>query len=322
MSASTISESKGRPVLGSIRDAFGDALVRLGGNSEKIIVLDGDVNDSTKTSKFGSKFPKRFYNLGISEQDIVSTSVGFALNGFIPYVSAFASFLSRAMDQLRYTVAYHNLPIKVVCTHSGLGVGEDGASAQAINDLAMIRSIPNFEVFAPSDITSTKICTLRISERKGPSYERLTRHDALTVYENEDAFKFGVANKLAEGSDVTIASSGATLEFSLQATKELAKQGIKATLLDFHMIKPIDSKSLERAAKNTGAIVTVEDHNIIGGFGGAVAECLSEKYPTIQARIGIQDCFAESGPYQELYAKYGISTKTIVAKAIELVQKK
>lgn len=301
------------------RDAYGEALVQLGGENSQIVVLDADLSKSTKTVRFAKKFPDRFFNLGISEADLMGTAAGLAAAGKIPFASTFAVFATgRAFDQIRNSIAYPGLNVKIAATHAGLTVGEDGGSHQAVEDIALMRVIPGMTVLVPSDGICTKKLVAEAAALKGPVYLRLGRPAVPVIYGADEEFVIGRAKVLKPGNDLTLVASGIMVAKSLEAAEILEKQGINARVLDMHTIKPLDGQSLEKAARETGGIVTVEEHSVIGGLGGAVAEFIAENCPVPVLKIGIQDSFGESGKPDELLIKYGLTVERIVEFAEKL----
>lgn len=299
------------------REAYGEALAEFGEKYNNIVVLDADLSGSTKTAQFKKKFPERFFNIGISEQDLMGTAAGLSTCGKIPFASTFAMFASgRAFEQVRNTIAYPALNVKIAATHAGITVGEDGASHQAIEDMAIMRAIPNMTVINPSDAYITKRTIESAILHKGPIYIRLGRLAVPEIYKNCANYKIGKGIVLKEGEDATIIATGFMVHLAIEAGDLLKEQGIDVRIIDMHTIKPIDEDLIIESAKKTGAIVTAEEHNIIGGLGGAVAEVLSERCPTPLARVGIKDVFGQSGKPMELVNEYGISASDIV-KAVK-----
>lgn len=299
------------------REAYGKALKDLASTNEKIVVLDADLSKSTKTADFKSVAPERFFNMGIAEGNMMGVAAGLSTCGKIPFVSTFAMFAAgRAFEQIRNSICYPKLNVKVCATHAGLTVGEDGASHQAIEDISLMRSIPNMTVINPADGVETDAVIKAIAEIDGPCYVRLGR---LAVNNINDAatykFELGKGIKLKEGNDVTLVATGIMVEAVLEAAEMLAKEGINARVINIHTIKPIDREILVNAAKETGAIVTAEEHNVIGGLGSAVAEVLTEECPVPVLKVGVQDTFGESGKPNELLEAYGLTAKNIVEKA-------
>ncbi len=304
------------------RDAYGDILVELGKENESIVVLDADLSKSTKTHGFSQAFPERFINVGIAEQNLIGMAAGLATAGKIPFASTFAMFATgRAYEVIRNSVAYPKLNVKVCATHAGITVGEDGASHQSLEDISCMRTIPNMTVIVPADGVETKAALRAITEYNGPVYVRLGRLAVPTVNdENTYKFEIGKGVQLKDGKDVTIVATGIMVSEALQAAEKLAEEGISARVINIHTIKPIDAELITKAAKETGAIVTAEEHNIIGGLGSAVAETLAENYPVPMKRVGVKDTFGESGKPEELMVKYGLTAEGII-EAVKAIKK-
>lgn len=301
------------------RDGYGDALVKLGESNKDIVALDGDLLDSTRSIKFAKAFPDRFFNMGISEADMVCTAAGLAYSGKIPFVSSFACFMiGRAYDQANVAIAYPNLNVKLIGSHAGIATGEDGPTAQALNDIAAMRVLPNFSVVVPADYTEAVMATNAIAEHKGPVYMRTVRPKSPVIFDDGYEFKLGRAVTMRDGSDVTIISTGILLSRALDAADLLKMKGITAGVLNVHTIKPIDKTAIVKAAKTTGKIVTCEDHSIYGGLGSAIAELLGEEYPVPVKRIGLSH-FAESAPFSDLYKRYGLDAESIAAEISKIV---
>lgn len=304
------------------RDAYGKALVKLGETNSKIVVLDADLSKSTKTADFAKKFPERFFNMGIAEANMMGTAAGLAAAGKIAFASTFAIFATgRAFEQVRNSIAYPRLNVKIAATHAGLTVGEDGGSHEAIEDIAIMRAIPNMTVIVPCDGPSTEAAINAAAAMDGPVYIRLGRPAVRVMYENEVPFTIGKANLLRQGEHVSIVATGIMVSIAMQAAELLACDGILADVVDMHTIKPIDGEMLAVCAKRTGAIVTAEEHNVIGGLGGAVAEYCSENCPVPVVKVGVNDIFGQSGKPDELMKEYGLTPEGIVAavkKAIAL----
>ncbi len=302
------------------REAYGKALAELGERYENIVVLDADLSKSTKTFEFKKKFPERFFNIGISEQDLMGTAAGFATCGKIPFASTFAMFAAgRAFEQVRNSIAYPNLNVKIAATHAGITVGEDGASHQAIEDIAIMRAIPDMTVINPSDAVTTKKTIEAVIKYKGPVYIRLGRL-AVPVIHNEDVeFEIGKGIVLKEGKDATIIAIGFMVHLAMEAADILKNENIDAEVIDMHTIKPIDKDLIIKSAIKTKAVVTAEEHNIIGGLGSAVAEVLSEECPTPMVRVGIGDVFGQSGKPADLVEFYKITAKDIVDAVMKLM---
>ncbi|MDU1312433.1 MAG: transketolase family protein, partial [Clostridium sp.] len=279
------------------REAYGKALAALANTNENVVVLDADLSKSTKTADFKAVAPERFFNMGIAEGNMMGVAAGLSTCGKIPFVSTFAMFAAgRAFEQIRNSICYPKLNVKVCATHAGLTVGEDGASHQAIEDISLMRSVPNMVVINPADDIETEAAIKAVAEMEGPCYVRLGRM-AVSRVNDETNYNFviGKGITLAEGNDVAIIATGIMVEAALEAKEELAKEGINARVINIHTIKPIDEELIIKAAKETGVIVTAEEHSIIGGLGSAVAEVVSEKCPVPVLRVGVKDTFGESG---------------------------
>ncbi len=294
------------------REAYGEALKKLAASNPDVVVLDADLSGSTKTSEFKKAASERFFNVGIAEQDLIGTAAGMAIAGKIPFASSFAMFAAgRAFEIIRNTVAYPKLNVKIAATHAGLTVGEDGASHQAIEDISLMRSIPNMTVINPADSVEAEQAVLKAAEVNGPVYIRLGRMSVEDVYDQQYKFELGKGVELKKGSDITIIATGIMVQESLKAAKELSEEGIEARVINIHTIKPIDKDIIINAAKETGAIVTAEEHSIIGGLGSAVLEVLSDSCPVPVKRVGVSDTFGESGKPAELLEKYHLTQKDI-----------
>ncbi len=299
------------------RDAFGEVLVELGEQYPNLVVLDADISSSTRTGAFAKKFPERAFNFGVAEQNMMGIAAGLATVGFMPFVCTYAVFASmRACEQFRTMIAYPRLNVKVIATHGGIEVGWDGVTHQGVEDIAIMRAIPNTTVVAPADAVATKALVKKAAKHEGPLYMRMGRNPVPIVYNESQEFEIGKGIVLREGSDVTIVAIGVMLSLALEAAERLEGQGISATVIDMHTIKPLDKDLLAKWAIRTGAIVTVEDHNIFGGLGGAVAEAVTELHPVPVIRVGLPDTFAESGAPEELFKKYGMFVDHII-KAVE-----
>lgn len=306
------------------RDAYGKALISLGKTNNNVVVLDADLSKSTKTAEFSTTFPDRFFNMGIAEQNMMGVAAGFATAGKIPFVSTFAMFATgRAFEIIRNSIAYPKLNVKICATHAGITVGEDGASHQALEDIACMRAIPNMTVIVPADAVETDAVIHAVSEFDGPVYVRLGRLAVPVINDSETySFELGKGVELKEGKDVTIFATGMMVNEALIASETLKEQGINAGVVNIHTIKPIDKDLIIKKAKETGAVITVEEHNIIGGLGSAVAEVLSENHPVIMKRIGINDTFGESGKPKDLLEKYKLNASQIVEITKELMTNK
>ena len=305
------------------REAYGKALAALANTNENVVVLDADLSKSTKTADFKAVAPEKFFNMGIAEGNMMGVAAGLSTCGKVPFVSTFAMFAAgRAFEQIRNSICYPKLNVKVCATHAGLTVGEDGASHQAIEDISLMRGVPNMVVINPADDIETEAAIKAVAQMEGPCYVRLGRMAVSRV--NDEAnynFVIGKGITLAEGNDVAIIATGIMVEAALEAKEELAKEGINARVINIHTIKPIDEELIIKAAKETGVIVTAEEHSIIGGLGSAVAEVVSENCPVPVLRVGVKDTFGESGKPNELLEKYGLTSNDIVnkvKKALEL----
>lgn len=296
------------------RSAYGKKLAEMGEENERIVVLDADLSCSTKTCLFAKKFPERFFNAGIAEANMMGMAAGLALSGKIAFASTFAVFATgRAFDQIRISLAYSNSNVKVCASHSGITVGPDGASHHALEDISLMRALPNMRVVVPADANETCIILEKVVDTQGPFYVRLTR-PKVPVLEDHD-FSFGKASLMREGNDLTIIATGLMVDKALKAAGVLSKEGVSARVLNIHSIKPLDEKAIVKAAKDTGHIVTAEDHSVIGGLGAAVSEVLGENYPTPIARVGSRDLFGVSGEPDELLEAYGMGVSHIVESA-------
>ena len=297
------------------RQSYGKALKDLGYKNENVVVLDADLATATKTEIFAKEFPKRFFDMGIAEQNMIATAAGLATCGKIPYASTFAVFAAgRAYDQIRNSICYPNLNVKICATHSGVTVGEDGATHQMIEDISLMRTLPNMIVMSTSDDTQTRWAVEEISKIEGPVYLRLCRMATTIIYENNQKFKIGKAIQIGDGADATIFATGVAVSEAIKAQEELKKQGIDVRVVDMHTIKPIDKEMIIKCAKETKKLISVEDHNIIGGLGSAIAEVLTENYPCKLERMGIPDTFGKSGKAEELLEYFNIDSKSIIEK--------
>ena len=295
------------------RQSYGEALKKIGEKNEKIVVLDADLSSATKTSEFAKEFPKRFFDIGIAEQDLMGTAAGFATCGKIPYASTFAVFAAgRAYDQIRNSICYPNLNVKICATHAGITVGEDGATHQMIEDISLMRTLPNMKVFSPSDDTQTKWLIEEISKIEGPCYVRLCRLATPIIYDQTQKFEIGKMVQIGNGTDGTIFATGVTVSEAIKAKETLEKLNIHIRVVDVHTIKPIDKEEIIKCAKETKMLVSIEDHNIIGGLGSAISEVLTEKYPVKLERMGIKDSFGKSGKAEELIKYFKIDSENIV----------
>lgn len=300
----------------SLRVAYGEALVDLGAQNDKVVVLDADLAHATQTAMFLDKYPERFYNMGIAEADMVCAAAGFAHTGFIPFVSTFALFgAGRAYEQIRNSVAYTNCNVKFAFSHSGLSVGEDGGSHQSIEDIALMRVLPHMTIFVPCDPAETKKAVEAAAQIDGPVYIRVARPVVEDITAPDAPFIPGKANVLRDGNDVCIISCGLMISKALEAAAQLEKEGISAAVVNMHTIKPIDKDIILEMNKKCKAIVTAEEHSVIGGLGSAVAEVLAGNAGAKFGMVGIQDKFGKSGKPDELFAAYGLTAENIAATA-------
>ena len=297
------------------RQSYGEALKELGYKNENVVVLDADLATATKTEIFAKEFPTRFFDMGIAEQNMISTAAGLSTCGKIPYASTFAVFAAgRGYDQIRNSICYPKLNVKICATHAGVTVGEDGATHQMIEDISLMRTLPNMTVISTSDDTQTRWAVEEISKIEGPVYLRLARLATPVIYENYDNFEIGKAVQLGEGTDATIFATGVTVSEALKAQELLKEQGINIRVVDIHTIKPIDKEMIIKCAMETKRLISIEDHNIIGGLGSAIAEVLTENYPCKLERMGIPDTFGKSGKAEELLEFFKIDHKAIIEK--------
>ncbi len=304
----------------SLRGQYGKTLVELGENDNNIVVLDADLSKSTKTLQFGNKFSDRFIDMGLSEQDMVSTAAGISLTGKTVFASSFSVFLTgRVFDQVRQSVCYNNVNVKLVATHSGLGVGEDGATHQSLEDIALMRSLPNMRVIVPADSIETAEVIKYVSKNFGPFYVRLTRSDLPVLHNTDYSFNPNKAPVMVEGDDIVIFAIGSMLEKAVKSAKLLKESSINASVINLSSIKPIDSETIIKYARKTGNIITVEDHSVYGGMGSAVAEVISQELPTKMKIIGVENSFGRSGKPEDLYKLYGLTTDRIVMEAKALL---
>lgn len=305
----------------SLRDEFGDALVELGRMYEDLVVLDADLSRSTRTHKFAQEYPGRFFNVGISEQDLMGTAAGLALEGKIPVTSTYAVFAGRAWEQIRNTIARSGLNVKIVVTHAGLSNFADGSSHQSVEDIAIMRAIPGMTIIVPSDAVEMKGALRAAVEFRGPVYMRLGR-DAPLVFDRDYRYELGRCVLLRDGKDVAVVAAGIMVGKALEAAELLQERGISVCVLDVHTIKPLDGEGIIRAASRTGAVVTAEEHSVIGGLGGAVSELLSENSPVPIERVGIRDMYGQSGEYEQLLIKHRLTPNDIAAACIRAVDRK
>ncbi len=295
------------------RQSYGEALAQLGEKNSRVVVLDADLSSATKTNIFAERFSDRFINVGIAEQNLMGTAAGLAAYGKIPFVSTFAVFAAgRAYDQIRNSICYPKLNVKICATHAGLTVGEDGATHQMLEDLSLMRTLPNMTVICPSDDTQTRWIIEGVSKIEGPVYIRLARAATPVIYEKNQKFEIGKMIQLGEGTDATVFATGVMVAESLKAQEELAKEGIHIRVVDVHTIKPIDREMIVKCAKETKKIITIEDHSIIGGLGSSICEVLSEEYPTKVVRMGMKDQFGRSGKAEQLLEYFKMDSQSII----------
>lgn len=295
------------------RQSYGEALVELGKENENVVVLDADVSTATKTEFFAKEFPDRFFDMGIAEADMIGTSAGLSTCGKIPYASTFAIFAAgRAYDQIRNSICYPKLNVKICATHSGVTVGEDGATHQMLEDISLMRTIPNLIVMSTSDDTQTKWAVKEIAKIKGPVYLRLARLKVPVIYDENQKFEIGKGIQIGDGTDGTIFATGVTVSEALKAKEILKSKGINVRVVDIHTIKPIDKDLIIKSAKETKKLISIEDHNVIGGLGSAISEVLTDEYLVKLTRLGIKDTFGMSGKADELMSYYKINANNIV----------
>ncbi len=299
------------------RQSYGEALLEVGKNNSNVVVLDADLSAATKTSIFAKEFPNRFFDIGIAEADMIGTAAGLATCGKIPYASTFAMFAAgRAYDQIRNSICYPKLNVKICATHCGITVGEDGATHQMLEDISMMRTVPNMTVISVSDDTQAKWAVNEISKYNGPVYLRLSRLATPIIYDVEQKFEIGKAIQIGEGTDATIFATGVTVSEAIKAKEELERKGIYVRVVDIHTIKPIDEEIIIKCAKETKQLISVEDHNVIGGLGSAISEVLSQKCPSRLKILGVKDTFGKSGKAQDLMNYFEIDKDSII-KEIE-----
>lgn len=306
----------------SIRKAFGKTLAELGSLNDKIVVMDADLACSTQTKMFGDKFPDRFFDSGIAEQDMVATAAGLASEGKIPFVASFAMFATgRTYDQIRNSVCYPKFNVKIIGTHGGITVGEDGATHQALEDVALMRNIPNMSVIVPADCRECEEVIKYASLHEGPMYIRIARSNVADIFDEHYHFDFKKATALEEGSDITLVTNGETLAEALLAAENLKNDGISIEVINATVVKPLDWQTIVDSAKKTNLVITVENHSVIGGLGSAVCEALSEKYPVKVVRIGINDEFGQSGNSDALMEYYGLDANGLTKRIKTIYQK-
>ena len=298
------------------REAYGNALAEFGAKYENLVVLDADLAAATKTSTFKKAFPDRFFDCGIAENNMIDVAVGLALSGKIPFASTFAMFAAgRSYEQIRNSIGYPHTNVKIGATHAGITVGEDGATHPCNEDLALMRTIPGMTILNPADAVEARLAVEAAIKMQGPCYLRFGRMAVPVIFDKDYKFEIGRGVKLAAGTDVSLIATGIEVEQALAARELLAAEGISASVINIHTIKPLDEDLVVAEAQKTGAIVTCEEHSIIGGLGGAVAECLSAKCPTPVLRVGVEDTFGRSGPAKELVSYFGLDAAAIAAKA-------
>ena len=295
------------------RESYGEALLKLGKENDDIVVLDADLSTATKTNMFAKEFPERFFDMGIAEANMMGVAAGLATCGKVPFASTFAVFAAgRSYDQIRCSIAYPKLNVKICATHSGVTVGEDGATHQMIEDISMMRTMPNMIVMSTSDDVETKWAVKEIAKIEGPVYLRLARMKTSVIYDENQKFEVGKGVQIGEGTDATIFATGVTVEQALIAKEHLKERGIDVRVVDVHTIKPIDRECIIKCAKETKKLISIEDHNIIGGLGSAIAEVLTEEYPVKLVRLGVHDTFGKSGKAEKLMEYFGITAKDII----------
>lgn len=305
------------------RDGYGEGLLILGETNKDVIVMDADVAKSTRTDWFQQRFPDKFFDMGISEQDMLGTAAGLSLGGKIPFVSTYGVFLSgRAWDQIRTTICYMNLNVKLGGAHGGISVGPDGATHQALEEVSLMRVLPNMTVIVPCDSIETKKAVIMSADHQGPCYIRFGREAVPIITDENTPFEIGKVNILKIGTDVTIFANGPMVYEAMLASDELEKEKISASVINLHTVKPIDKEAIINAAVNTGAVVTAEEHQIAGGMGSAVCEILAQYYPVPVEMIGIKDSFGESGTPDELMEKYNLKSKNILLAAKRVISRK
>ena len=298
------------------REAYGNALAEFGAKYENLVVLDADLAAATKTSTFKKAFPDRFFDCGIAENNMINVAVGLSLSGKIPFASTFAMFAAgRSYEQIRNSIGYPHTNVKIGATHAGITVGEDGATHQCNEDLALMRTIPGMTILNPADAVEARLAVEAAIKMQGPCYLRFGRMAVPVIFDKDYKFEIGRGVKLADGTDVSLIATGIEVEQALAARELLAAEGISASVVNIHTIKPLDEDLVVAEAQKTGAVVTCEEHSIIGGLGGAVAECLSAKCPTPVLRVGVEDTFGRSGPAKELVSYFGLDAAAIAAKA-------
>lgn len=310
-------------MLKSTRDAYGEALLKLGGQDERVVVLDADLSSSTRTNRFAARFPERYFEMGIAEQNLYGVAAGLAAAGKIPFASTFAVFATeRAFNQIRQSIAYPRLNVKIAVSHSGFTASGDGGSHQTLIDVALMRSLPNMTVIAPADAVQTEQAVLEAARRPGPVYLRLGKSEVPVIFDSSSPFRIGEAVPMRSGRDVTVLAAGTLLAAALSASEALERKGISVELYCVHTIKPLDRERILASVRKTGAAVTVEEHSVIGGLGGAVAELLAADHPAPMAFVGVNDRFGESGSEGELHAAHGLTAQGIEEKIRGLLERR
>lgn len=305
------------------RDGFGEGLVLAGEENDQVVALCADLTESTRIEAFKEKFPARYFEVGVAEQNLVTVASGMAACGKIPFTSSYAMFSpGRNWEQIRTTICYNNQPVKIVGSHAGISVGPDGATHQALEDIALMRVLPNMVVVVPADHIEARKATIALAKNNMPSYLRLSRDKVPTITTDKTPFEIGEAQVVNEGVDVTVIACGQMVYLSLLAAKELEKDKISVRVINCHTIKPLDTKVILRAAEETGAIVTAEEHQIIGGLGSAVSELITSTYPVPIKMVGINDHFGESGQSEELLKKFGLTKEAIIKNCLEVLRMK
>lgn len=303
------------------RQAFGEALAKLGETRKDVVVLDADLAKSTKSELFAAKFPDRFFEMGIQEANMLGTAAGLALAGKVPFACSFACFITGRYDQIRVSVAYSGANVKIVGTHAGVAIGDDGYSQQGLEDIALMRVIPTMAVVQPADDLETAAAVEYLASHDGPAFLRLTRQNVERVHSEGYVFQFGKVDTLRDGSDAVIFASGGTVGPALHAAEDLAKEGIALRVVNVHTIKPLDEEGVVEAARACGGkVITAEDHSVIGGLGGAVTECLSAHFPSKVLRIGVQDVFGESGSPADVIRKHGLDREGIARQVRDFLR--
>lgn len=314
--------------MGAMRNAYGEALVELGASNPRIVVLGADTTESMKSGMFGAKYPDRFFNLGIAEQNLVGVAAGLAFGGKVAFAGTYAIFVpGKCVDQIRNMLCYADLDVKIVCSHAGITVGPDGGSHEQVEDIALMRVVPHMRVVVPADAVAVKGIIKAIADIPGPFYVRITRgvvkgSNTPIVYEGGFEYKLGKANVIREGADVALFGCGIMLPEAVRAAESLATKGIQASVIDVHTVKPIDQETIVKYAKKCGAAVSAEEHNVMGGMGSAVSEVLTDQYPIPLKRVGVNDTFGESGEAQELLNKYGLTSAHIEEAARQAIAMK